>query len=202
MNASPATNGRRGRPSVRDERRAQIITAFVYLVIARGHHDITVAEVAERAGVHRSSVRHFIGNRSQLIIAALDHIEDIFQQHYATVVGDEPSVQQILDFTFGTAAIDGHPDLAGALLILSNAAISDDDVREHLRHTYETQIRQVAYMLAGDDSDRALAVAYPIVCLAEHNWTIKHVGIDGSYNNHARALAQRLIDEFLAEPRP
>ncbi|MEM9653467.1 MAG: hypothetical protein AAGA65_15330 [Actinomycetota bacterium] len=202
MSDTPATTGRRGRPSVRDKRRAQIITGFVELVIARGHHDVTIAEVAERADVHRSSVRHFIGNRSQLIIAALDHIEDIFQQHYVSVVGDEPSVQQILDFTFGTVAIDGHPDLAGALLILSNTAVSDADVREHLRITYEAQIRQVAYMLAGDDGERARAVAYAIVCLAEHNWTMQHVGVDATYNAHARAVAQRLIDEFLAESQP
>ena len=198
MNA-PSANTPRGRPSVRSERRAQIIDAFVELVIERGHHDVTITEVAERAAIHRSSVRHFIGNRSQLIIASLDRIEDRFQQHYSTVVGDEPTVEQILDFTFGTTAIDGQRDLAGALLILSNAAISDADVRQHLRATYEDQIRQVAFMLAGEVSEQALAVAYPIVCLAEHNWTMQHVGVDASHNAHARALAARLIDEFLAD---
>ena len=197
MSGSSARGRKPGRPSVRRERRDQIVTAFVELVQERGHHEVSIAEVATRAGVHRSAVRHFVGNRSDLVIAALDHVDALFEAHFDAAVGAEASVDQILDYVFGTVNLADQPQLGDAVLILANAAVTDRTVRDHLRVSYEDEVREVAAMLEDPPGEQAIAIAYQVICLAEHNWTLQQVGLDASYAEHARSLAARIIAEFV-----
>lgn len=53
-------------------------------------------------------------------------------------------------------------------------------------------------VVAGADNEDARAVAYQIVCLAEHNMLMQQVGFDRPYSDRARQLAGRLVDELRA----
>ena len=63
-----------GRPSVRDERRKQIVDSFIELVAVKGLEHVSLDEVAGKAGVQRAALRHFVGNRDELTAAAIIEI--------------------------------------------------------------------------------------------------------------------------------
>ena len=62
------------RPSKSIERRGEILAAFERCVIERGFERTTLANVAEEAGLPRSLVRHFIGNRDEMTKALIDRL--------------------------------------------------------------------------------------------------------------------------------
>ena len=69
------TPGRRvGRPSLQDQREREIVWAFIELVADKGLEHVSLDDVAARAGVQRAALRHFVGNREDLISAAIAKI--------------------------------------------------------------------------------------------------------------------------------
>ena len=53
------------RPSVKEERREQILTAYEQCVARYGVEGATLDKVAEEAGLARPLIRHNIGNREE-----------------------------------------------------------------------------------------------------------------------------------------
>jgi len=62
-----------GRPSIASTRVEEILEAFEFCVIEKGLDKTTLVDIAERSGLPRSLVRHFIGNRADLEAKLIDH---------------------------------------------------------------------------------------------------------------------------------
>jgi len=60
------------RPSIKEERRDQILTAFESCVAQFGLHGATLERVAEEADLARALIRHNVGNRDDLLKALVD----------------------------------------------------------------------------------------------------------------------------------
>lgn len=59
-----------GRPSVAAERRRQILEAAIRCIAAKGFAGTTLDGIAEEAGMARGHVRHFAGNRDDVLLGA------------------------------------------------------------------------------------------------------------------------------------
>lgn len=182
----------RGRPSVAGERRDQIVDAFIDLVAETGSAEVTITQVAERAGVHRSAVRHFIGNRSDLIGAAVD---EICRRHDATrdaLVGEDPTIEQIVDHYFSEAYIWGNAELDDVFGILLVAASRDDGAASSIADDYRSMLAELLEHLG--DSPAARVAAYQVVCLVEQNVVMQRLGFDAYLNEATRRLAHSLVE--------
>jgi AcrR family transcriptional regulator len=62
------------RPSVADERREQILAAFEDCVVRQGLDRTTLNDIAEAAGQPRSLIRHFTGNRENLVSLLIERV--------------------------------------------------------------------------------------------------------------------------------
>ena len=60
------------RPSIKEERREQILTAFEACVARFGIQGATLEKVAEEADLARALIRHNVGNRDDLLEALVD----------------------------------------------------------------------------------------------------------------------------------
>lgn len=188
----------RGRPSKAAERTSQVVGAFVHLIAERGLEAVTLDDVARHAGVDRAAIRHYVGNRRDLILAALDLLIDRYEHADRDALGDEPTVDQWLERLFGAAW--GRAEDDAAFDVLLQEALRDDALRERLRDTYESLVGAVAGALrrAAPDAPRrdAVDVAYTIVCMAEHNLTMQALGFPTTRalgaQRAARALAEGL----------
>lgn len=93
-----------GRPSVAGERREQIMKAAARSVARHGLAGSTQERIAATAGMSRSHIRHYVGNRDDLIDALWDHvITPYFDSMQDALSGHEPPVRPrvLVDFLFG-----------------------------------------------------------------------------------------------------
>jgi AcrR family transcriptional regulator len=63
-----------GRPSLADSRRAQILDAYEECVLQFGMEARSLEAIADQAGIKRSVVRHYMGNRAELRRAFVERI--------------------------------------------------------------------------------------------------------------------------------
>ena len=76
-----------GRPSVKDERREQILRAYETCVARFGVEGASLEKIAEEAGLARPLIRHNVGNRDALLAALVDRF----------LSRSERSVQRMMD---------------------------------------------------------------------------------------------------------
>ncbi len=67
------------RPSLKDQRSAEILDAYLTCVARFGLEGATQERIAEAAGVKRPLLRHYLGNRDEMVSALTDHVLDGFE---------------------------------------------------------------------------------------------------------------------------
>ncbi|MEX0307377.1 MAG: TetR/AcrR family transcriptional regulator [Ruegeria sp.] len=66
------------RPSLKDQRSHEILDAYLTCVARFGLEGATQERIAEEAGVKRPLLRHYLGNKDEMITALADHTLDGF----------------------------------------------------------------------------------------------------------------------------
>ncbi|MEM9562304.1 MAG: TetR/AcrR family transcriptional regulator, partial [Actinomycetota bacterium] len=177
-----------GRPSVAKERRTQIIDAFLSLVAERGTATVTIAEIAERAGVHRSAVHHFVGNRADLVAAAVHEICEQHDRSRERSIGTAPSLDEVVDYYFCRAYVWDHAELDDVFAILLGAATDDEAIASSIAEDYRNSMDEILELLGRNDA-AARAAAYQVICLAEHNVVLQRMSFDPELGDATRMLA-------------
>jgi TetR/AcrR family transcriptional repressor of bet genes len=199
-----------GRKSVARERRLQIIQATIECMSRHGVSGTTLERVAEIAGMARGHVRHFVGNREDLLVDAarafffgptaienddLDALSAAFP-----LVPDDVSIPEMLDELFGAFA-EPTSENAGALAFVDAArtmpAIQTIVVRaytgmqESLYAVIEKNIPQLR-----DEERRRLS--YGLLAIAIGNIWLIDVTVADKSATDARAMAEAMIAGQLA----
>lgn len=73
------------RPSLETVRREEILEAFARSVACFGLEGATQERIAEAAGVKRPILRHYLGNRDDMIAALIDHLAERFDAETAAL---------------------------------------------------------------------------------------------------------------------
>jgi len=112
------------RPSLKAQRRAQIISAAMSCVAKYGMSGLTLDKVAETAEIARPLIRHNVGNREQLVEAVTQQfIEssnqkmDELQEH----LPDETPLTTAVDYLFDIKSTDTTLMLVAEALIAESA---------------------------------------------------------------------------------
>ncbi len=161
---------------------------------------MTLDDVARKAGMQRSVIRHYVGNRSELVAAALDELVDGYRGSVVETVGESPSLAVLLDHLFSAKWYRDQSTSDRALEVLFREASHSEAMRERLKAAYQSLVTVVADALRHDAEERAvhltdddaLAMAYAIVCLAEHNVDLQSLGFDPSNASSAHRAARML----------
>lgn len=188
-----------GRKSRAEERREELLAAFGRCIITYGLEGTSLEQIADEAGMTRSVIRHYIGNRDELVNALIEHIIAQYagqlEAAYATVPPDQV-VAYTLDRLFAGEALldprdtiiinvlmtakDRYPQAKRLLVAMFEAMI--ESFSADLHHTYPqapaAQCRQVAYAL---------------ICMAEMHESFSWLGVDRTYTATARTAAEALI---------
>lgn len=64
--------------SAEPKRRADIVKATIHEIGARGSLEVTVAQIARRAGVSSALAHHYFGSKEQIFIATMRHVLALF----------------------------------------------------------------------------------------------------------------------------
>lgn len=184
------------RPSVADERRDQILDATLATIAERGISGTTLGHIADKAGMSRGHVRHFVGNRDRLLLDAAKHF-------YADETGAPtilPSTVEglgaAIDYLFGEEFALPTSDNA-IVLAFVELARSSPDIAEVLNEAYSsTRSRIATYLRAAKPSaseptcewaaEGLLAIALGNVFLGDFN-------ADPGHTQRTRSAADALI---------
>lgn len=143
-----------GRRSLVAERRQQVLEAASRCLVKHGLAGSTLERIAEESGLSRSHIRHYVGNRDDLLLALVDWVQERDDRVFAASVAQAPPQERLsiaLDYLFG-------PEFTSA----------DDEstvIRELLRAGQENEALREAmlsgYQLIQSAIDQALATEFP-----------------------------------------
>jgi AcrR family transcriptional regulator len=186
-----------GRPSKVTQRRAEIVDAFIRLVAAHGLESVTLDDVASEAGVKRAAARHFVGNRPELIAAAVEELTHRYRATVEEAVGEAPSIERLIDALFGRVWVHDLSDVSHAFDAVMQEAARHEPTRVLVRQAYEVLLDEIDQALERSRPAMSAAerrdVAYAIVCLAEHNALMQQLGFPAARSTSAKRCARALV---------
>lgn len=123
------------RPSLKDQRSREILDAFVTCAARYGLEGATQERVAEEAGVKRTLLRHYLGNKDDMIEALCQHVVGEFDALTGALgaalaersrssqliellfdPGNQTDPRLVLVFQALTASVPNHPSRRAAVM--------------------------------------------------------------------------------------
>lgn len=93
------------RPSLKDVRSEEILDAFMRCVARFGLDGSTTERISSEAGVGRPLLRHYLGNRDQMVASLIDHVIQRFETMTSDLFAGLPGVRR-LDALLRTLFVD------------------------------------------------------------------------------------------------
>lgn len=129
-----------GRPSVQDQRRQEVLDAFMTCVATYGVEGATLEKIAAEARLKRPLIRHHLGNREAMVLALGNHIAETLNQQSALLresLRNAPSTRALIEVLFSTDhASDPRTNIC--YQSLSNSVALYPDLRQPLLSAMET----------------------------------------------------------------
>ncbi|HEU4325664.1 MAG TPA: hypothetical protein VFS21_21165 [Roseiflexaceae bacterium] len=205
-----------GRKSRAEVRRAEILAAFERCIVRWGF-DVPLEQIADEAGVRRSLIRHYLGNRDELVDQLIAQIAQEYPQRAADFFSRmlERGADGLLDALFPLGAPDDSsegfvPSWDAAInALLGTAQGHYPQAKQRLAQMMEQIVEQTAGLLrqhfprAG--SGACYEAAYGLLCLVQSHDMLLSLGMNPRHTVLARASAARLLadlGERSASPQP
>lgn len=158
------------RPSLKEKRTVEILDAFAICVSKYGLAGSTLERISETAGVKRPILRHYLGNREEMVRKLIDHVIDGFNARTDTlfsILPRENRWQTLLDYLFymeGSSPVD-----AAVYQALIAASGQYPDIKPKLWNfvsRFESAVaREVARAFPKADNDQCLKVAAGVTAI-------------------------------------
>ncbi|MEM6706335.1 MAG: TetR/AcrR family transcriptional regulator [Acidobacteriota bacterium] len=185
-----------GRPSRADERRAAILDAYIQSIAKQGSPTVSMGEIAQRAGVARTAISHFVGDRNALRRATIRELTRRYEGAIREAVGPDPTPAHIVHLLFSPAWTTQRSAEDRAFDLLQATASQHAETREAIRASYNLLIDALGVAIVRHSEateERATAIAYSIVCMAETNTVLLDVGFPEERSRDASALARAML---------
>jgi AcrR family transcriptional regulator len=189
------------------ERREQILDAVTQSVGTYGVEGATLERVAAASGFSRGHIRHYLGNREEM----LKQFQDRLSSRYMTKLDEicdsaEPGGRgaAVIRFLFGHGWAPN--DDSAAINALLWAAARDETVRAHLRTTYLSIEQTIARALRADFPDapeaECAAFAYELLCLAFAHATLQELTFPAARQEIVDGITTRLLGQLGSHGSP
>ena len=187
------------RPSLKAQRTEEILAAFARCAAKFGLEGSTLERIAEEAGVKRTILRHYVGNRDDLIEALTASIVDFYSrqgEELFALLPEHGASDLLVEYLFSE---DGA--MNAEMLLTAEQLIAAGDrypqVRREMAAWVTTFVGQVSDVLSRDHPDASeddlLAVAYGIVGIYFNTDSLAPLHLPGAYRSAAKQAANRLI---------
>ena len=187
------------RPSKIEERTKEIVDATVRTMSKFGYAGTTLDRIAAEAGLARGHIRHFVGNRQDLI-------RQTARQYYfdpdngsSILPAETTSVRAVIDFLFSDAFIGEREDYPVVFGFIE-ASRTDPEIAAILLQAYQGTEKELEALLVGEyprvKKGDIEQVAFAIVALAIHNIFLYDISIDAQRTSLARATALHQLDRL------
>jgi len=192
------------RPSLKDQRSAEILDAYLTCVARFGLEGATQERVAAEAGVKRPLLRHYLGNRDEMLAALTEYVVEGFAEttrQLSDYLGKDGTPPDLIAALFA----DDHtqdPRLMLAYQAMVTATNSYPDMREPLLQSYVDFLAMIganltrAYPEAGPE--RIHAVAQGIAASTLTLDAMLPIAPPEEWRNELRLSAEILVSSLAA----
>ena len=163
-------------------RRAALIDATIAEIGARGSLDVTVGQIAKRAGVSSGLAHHYFGGKDDILLAAMRHILRTYRGEVVSrlAVAETPWARIDAIVAAGFAPSNFRADTVAAWLNFYVLALSSDDARR-LHRVYAGRLRStLAHAIRGVLAETGTEQGSEVAVLADRTAQL----IDGAYLTH------------------
>lgn len=168
-----------GRPDLSDSRREDVFEAISRCVIKFGLAGTTLAKLAEESGMSRGHIRHYLGNREELILAYVRWFFDTRDNGEHLKDPQFEGLDDVLGLIFGPEFSESN-DQNTIVIELWKGSRTDDRLREAMFAGYNTVKEHIAQMLGRElpaVQESAIAnTSFALLCLAIGNAVMNDLG--------------------------
>jgi AcrR family transcriptional regulator len=192
-----------GRPSLAATRREQILDAVTRCVAEYGLEGTTLERVAEASGFSRGHIRHYVGNREEMVASFQDRLTSHYAERMHAVYEQAPPGQRssaLVQFLFGEEWAPNADNVVFNALMW--AAARDEAVRTHLRSSY-LGIESLTARALREDYPQApeaecASTAYALLCLAFAHSTLLELSFPAARQEAVMAVTATLLAPLAA----
>ncbi len=183
------------RPSIAAERRVEILKAFEACALRKGLEATTLADVAEEARLPRPLVRHFMGNRADMVSGLIERMilraSDAIEQALNSAGGQRE--EDLLQVVLNKAFVD--PITNRLMIQLWQQSWTDDELRAQLEAVYRRCVEQIHDRLYPIATQSTFDSAYALVAMALGNAVFNQFNVHPS-SEAALVQAGQVVAEF------
>jgi TetR/AcrR family transcriptional regulator, transcriptional repressor of bet genes len=155
-----------GRPSLKERRRTEIVSAFAQVLADHGYEGATIVAVAARAGIAPGLVHHYFADKAELLSSLLGELVSRFR---ARVSAKERIVDPLVAYLDGAVGLDGTADLVAARcwVGLFAEAVRDPELFAQVRRLVDSEIGAIQRRSGGrlSEQDGGAVLAFVIGAL-------------------------------------
>ncbi|MBT2588515.1 TetR/AcrR family transcriptional regulator [Arthrobacter sp. ISL-95] len=184
------------RPTVADKRRKQIIEAAMKTIAERGIARTSLDHIADAAGMSRGHVRHFVGNREDLLVETAKYFYAGEDGAPSIMPMDISSLNDALGYFFGGAFTESSDEDAIVLGLVEMARINPRIaavLAEAHRATRARLLALVGEARPGASAEQCSWAAEGILTAAMGNVFINDFDRDLDRTNQARRAVEAML---------
>ena len=193
------------RPDLSAERSEQILDAFSRCVARSGLDAASLEEVAGEAGVRRSIIRHYIGNRDDLVAAFLDRLEVRLQRQSDDMRAwfiTNPGVGSLPDYLFQEAPDDELPVLESVYSAARRSPAIAARLEKWLQGFVDALEDVLRSSFPDADQDAITTVAYGLAAIYNDHQSMLTLGAPPRHRTMALAAAKALMASLTMRANP
>jgi TetR/AcrR family transcriptional repressor of bet genes len=181
-------------------RRKALISAAIEAIHARGMGQVTMGEIARRAGVSAALAHHYFGGKDQLLLATMRHLlselSDEIQARLAEAQTPEERISAVIRGNF--AAGQFRPAVISAWLAFYVQAQTDPEARRLLRvYTRRLESNLVHALRDLTSREHAALVAETAAALIDGLWIRRSLAEDSPDPEGAARFVERAVRDAL-----
>ncbi|MEX3007777.1 TetR/AcrR family transcriptional regulator [Hoeflea sp. TYP-13] len=193
------------RPSLKNERREQILTAYVSTVSKHGLSGATLEAIASEAELKRPLVRHHLGNKEAMFEQLVEHVIGEFSKQTRQLMDVLPPsgrVEALIEILLGAPQDKTTPELVFAFAELTMKSVSDRVLASRLAASvaeFETALAtEIHHEYSSVPKARIRAVAHGIASIYFNSVSLAPLALGTS---EARSAADILIQSLREKKR-
>jgi len=187
------------RPSMASERTQQIIDATIRTIAKHGYAETTLDRIAQESGLARGHVRHYVGNRQNLIREAIKSYYFHDYDSGAFWPGAITTVQQAVDYLFSNDFV-GTREENKLIFGFIEAARTDQEISDIMLSVYMGAEKDLARLLKKEhpeiSSSHLNKIAFGVVSIAIHNVFLLDISAQAKTTSLAKSSAQLIISSL------
>jgi len=190
-----------GRKSLKTQKVSNILDAFEACIKRQGLQGTTLDDIAKEAQMARRMVRHYTGNKEQLVALGVARIIEKFNQSAFSIIDQHNTKNRLetgLDYLF-SEAFNTH-DATQSIAALLPVSFHDEQVKAALKTIYDTLQynidSEIAIAKPNADPKIRQRTSYNIMCLAFGGGWMLNLGFNPSLNQQNKLVAQQLIAQM------